>query len=113
MIRLILMMFLLAFSIPCFGEIIVDEFANMSLVNVKTPETHLSYDYKSVERIPIKMSFSKDYGSEKDVYEGQIVELKIKKDVISKGQVILKKDDIVIISAGDLPRTEWTCWVVG
>lgn len=90
--KILLTLFILILSPMCIAEIMMDDFAQKTLVGSPLPETNLEYDYSGTAKLPIKMKLVKDYGSEKDVYEGQELKLKIIKDVIYNKQVVIKKD---------------------
>lgn len=90
--KFLLTFFILIFSPICFANIELDDFARTTLVNSPLPQTNLEYDYSSTVKLPIKMKLIKDYGSEKDVYEGQKVELQVIKDVIYQNKIYVKKD---------------------
>ena len=104
--KIIMTIFLLLISPICFAEILDDDFANSTLIDVKQPQTCLKYNYVSTKKVPIKLAFTEKLGTEKDVYEGQSVELKILNDVILNNKVVVKKDTIahakigIIISTG-------------
>ena len=70
-----------------------DEFADKMLSDkfIEPPETHEVYDYQDTTAIPVKISASSTIKSEKDAYEGQIIEFKTAENVIYKHNVIIPK----------------------
>lgn len=73
--------------------VIEEELANK---NIKTPYINKNYDYTSIEKIPIKLNIVKSISTKNDgVYEGQIVQFKVKENVFKDHQLLLKKGTIV------------------
>ena len=75
--------------------------------NVAKPEANLDYDYTSTRRIPIELKISSPIKTrDNNLYEGQPIEFKVRKNVYHKNRLILKKDTIVtarietIVSSG-------------
>ena len=89
--KILLTFFILIFSPICFANIDMDDFARTTLNNSALPQTNLEYDYSGIIKLPIKMRLVKDYGTEKDVYEGQKVELYVIEDVIYQNKDCVKK----------------------
>jgi hypothetical protein len=89
--KILLTLFLLILSPMCIAEIMFDDFAKTTLIDTPLPQTNLEYDYSGTAKLPIKMKLVKDYGSEKDVYEGQKLKLNVIKDVIYNKKVVIKK----------------------
>lgn len=54
-----------------------------------------AYNYESIEKIPVKLTIQKEILSEKDVYEGEIVNFKSVKTVYYKNKIILRRGEIV------------------
>ena len=104
--KFLLTFFILIFSPICFANIDLDDFARSTLTNSALPQTNLEYDYSGTTKLPIKMKLVKDYGTEKDVYEGQKVELQVIEDVVYQKKTLIKKGSKasakvnVIISTG-------------
>ena len=104
--KFLLTFFILIFSPICFANIDLDDFARTTLTNSALPQTNLEYDYSGTVKLPIKMKLVKDYGTEKDVYEGQKVELQVIEDVVYQKKTLIKKGSkasasvSVIISTG-------------
>ena len=65
-----------------------------------------AYNFESTVKIPIKLTIDKEISSEKDVYEGQIVNFKALRTVQYNHNCIIKRGDIVparvkvVISSG-------------
>lgn len=103
-----LMSFLLIFSLPCSSEIIQDSFVDNVLRNqtFENPNTHLKYNYQDTDKIPVRMTITKDITSENDLYEGEEVNFRVAADVIYNGKIVIAKGTIVpakvetIISSG-------------
>lgn len=63
-----------------------------------------AYNYESTEKIPIKLSIENEIHSEKDVYEGQIINfialnhIQYNNIVINKGDIIPAKVKVIITS---------------
>ena len=89
--KFVLILFSFLIMPICSANVVIDDFAKETLINSPKPKVNLEYNYTDTERIPIKMKLVRDYGNENDVYEGQEVELKLIKDVIYKGRVIVEK----------------------
>lgn len=103
--KIILTIFLFCFVFCAKAFAIEDEFASITLINSKKPTTHTNYNYSSTRKIPIKMNLIKDYGNEKEVYEGQKVKLKIREDVVCNNEIIIKKDEIITAEIGIIIST--------
>ncbi len=65
-----------------------------------------AYNFESTAKIPIKISIDKEILSEKDVYEGQIINFRAVNTVQYNNRTIIKRGDIVsarvkvVISSG-------------
>lgn len=80
------------------SAIIQDDFVVETLKDKHfTPvKTNLNYNYESVKKILIPLSITEKISTKKyGVYEGQPVQLKVKKNIFDNGKLILKKDTIV------------------
>lgn len=82
-------------TLTCSAEILQDDFATISLKNAKTSYKHTKYNYENTDKVPIKLVISEKIKSEKDLYEGQIVEFKLIKHLIYKNKIIAKRGAIV------------------
>lgn len=99
---------LFSISLPCFSQIVQDEFADTYFKNLQPakPEPHLNYNYESTTKIPIKLHITEDIKNETYVFEGQPVTFIVVSDVIYNGNVIIQKGTTVparvetIISSG-------------
>ena len=103
--RIFLILFLLFITPKAHSELLQDEFAASTLKNTQKPISNTAYNFSSTHKIPIKMSLIKDYGSEKSVFEGQNVELKIKEDVLFNNVSMIKKDTPLTAEVGIIIST--------
>ncbi len=93
--KFFLMLFLFLFTLPVFC-IEQDEFVNSTLnSNITKPKANLNYNYQPTTKIPIRLKPLVKFSSEKDLYEGQTLKLKVARNVVYKTGVIVKKDTIV------------------
>ena len=89
-----------------FGEIVQDDFAKETLVDVPPQVVHVKYDYTNLIKIPVRLNIKESIKSEKELYEGQEVEFVVKNHVAYKNAIFIKKGTIikanvsVIISPG-------------
>ena len=101
----IVLIFFLA-CLSCSAEMIQDDFAMESLVDVKTPVVNTKYNYLDTTSIPVKLIVAKRVKSEQDLYEGQTVEFRLVKHIIYKNKIFVRRCTIVpakvklIISSG-------------
>ncbi len=89
--RLIILLFSLLISLPCFAQSVVDEIAQNLPRAVCQPNVYKNYNFESTEKIPVKLKILEDIKSEFDVYEGQFIEFKVAKDVVYNDKVIIKR----------------------
>ena len=85
------------FSITSASAIIRDDFVEESLAgkNLEKPITNIDYNYESTEKIPIKLNILEPISTKKeDLYDGQIINFKVKEDVYYNNQLIVKKGTI-------------------
>ena len=75
-------------TLTCNAQILQDEFAMNSLKNTKPPYTHTKYNYQDTTKIPVRIVISKKIKSEKELYEGQIVEFKLIRHIIHNNKII-------------------------
>ncbi len=54
-----------------------------------------AYNYESTLEIPIKLSVQEEIKSEKDIYEGQVINFKAVNSVLYNNNYIVKRGDIV------------------
>lgn len=87
-----LLFILLLLIQPCFANVVQDDLVNFTLKNSEKPEIHTNYDYQYTEKIPVKMSITKDIKSESDVYEGQDVCFNVVKNVYYNKQLIIPEN---------------------
>lgn len=68
----------------------------LEFVDVTKPETNLQYNYSSVESVPIVLRITEKITTKNSgVYEGQVLNFKVQKDVVLNGKLLLKKGLIV------------------
>lgn len=93
-IRVILVFLLCSNTSLAFEQ---DSLVETTLLNkeLTAPEYNLNYDYQSTKRIPIKLQLINPLKSEKDLYEGQILEFRVKENVKYKNNFIAKRGDTV------------------
>ena len=75
-IKIILVLILCSSSVFAYEQ---DDLVNSTLLNkeLTKPELNLNYNFQSTKRIPIKLQIVTPVKSEKDLYEGQILEFKV------------------------------------
>lgn len=57
--------------------------------------TSFAYNYESTLEIPIKLSVQEEIKSEKDIYEGQVINFKVVNSVLYNNNYIVKRGDVV------------------
>ncbi len=68
----------------------------LEFVDVTKPETNLKYNYSSVESVPIALRITEKISTKNSgVYEGQVLNFKVQKDVFVDNELLLKKGLIV------------------
>ncbi len=80
-----------------------DTFINESLkeVNCTIPETNLNYNYESTESIPVKLQITDKISTKKNgVYDGKILQFKVREDVFYNNEIILKRGQIINAKVG-------------
>ncbi len=81
------------FSSPAFESKIPEEDnlveTTLKDKNIEKPYIHLEYNYEDLEAIPLRVSIKERIKSEKDLYEGQVVEFIVQKSVYenNKGEI--------------------------
>ncbi len=88
---------LFSISLPCFSEVVKDEFADVYFkdVHVEKPAAHLNYNYESTAKIPIRLHITEDIKDENHIYEGQPVTFRVVSDVVYNGKIIIPKGTTV------------------
>lgn len=82
--------------LPCFSdEIIQDEVALRLSDNLQETEKYTHYNFESTKKLPVKMRVLNEIKSEKNLYEGQVVEFKTTKNVIYQNQILIPKNSII------------------
>lgn len=93
----ILFVMLFIFLSPAYAllrDTVLEE--EISKSNVETPYVNKNYDYTSIEKIPIKLNIVKTISTKNNgVYEGQILQFKVKENVFENNQLLLKQGTIV------------------
>ncbi len=89
-----------AFSI----QVPYDELVETTLSNkvIEKPYEHINYNYKSIVKIPVKISITEKIKSEADIYEGQPVSFMVQERVSYKGRTKFKKGDIINARIGTI-----------
>lgn len=88
---------MLFFSVTSASALLRDEVIEESLADktLEQPITNLNYNYESTEKVPIKLNILKQISTKTgDLYDGQIINFKVKEDVYYNNQLIVKKDTI-------------------
>ena len=93
--KILVILFLFITCIPCFAKIIEDEIAMELSSSQKQPLVYTDYNFESTTKIPIKIKIIEPIKSEKDVYEGQVIDFRVIKDVLYKEKAIFKRGDII------------------
>lgn len=62
--------------------------------NIKKPVQNLNYNYQSTFSIPIRLRVVNKIKSDKDLYEGQIIDFIVSEDVIWQDKIVVKKGEI-------------------
>ena len=94
--KILLIFTLLLLSFCQAQSIIQDDFIieTLSNKNLEKPNTNINYNYLSTEKIAIPLKITKTVKSEKDLFEGQILEFKVTKTITKRGKIITRKDQI-------------------
>ena len=88
----------LILGIPSFAqEVVQDDFLMqvLSEQEITKPETNLNYDYEDLTRIKIPISIKTSVKSEKDLYEGQILEFQAVKTIRRRGVTIVERGQTI------------------
>ena len=75
----------------CNAQILVDEIAKTLPEAVAEPFVYTDYNFESTKKIPIKLKIINPIKSEKDIYEGQIIDFKVVKNVIYDNKIIIER----------------------
>ena len=89
---------MLFFSITSASALLRDDFVEETLAGkeVDKPITNLNYNYETLEKIPIKLNIVEPISTKNsDLYDGQIVQFKVKENVFYNNQLFIKKGTIV------------------
>ena len=89
--KIILILVIFFTCIKCNAETITDEIADnlpksLPPINIKN-----KYNYDSTIKIPIELKIINTINSEKELYENQIINFKVAKDVIYNDKIIVKR----------------------
>ena len=79
----------------CYAQNFSDEVADALPRNVESAAVYKDYDYTSTIKVPIRLKIKEDIKSEKELYEGQIIDFKVTKDVLFNGKTIVKRGAVV------------------
>ena len=91
----VLVISLICFTYPAYSigkDFIVEEF--LLNKNIEKPIVNDNYNYQSTKRLPIKMTVLTPIKSEKDIFEGDNIELKVMENVFIDKKIIIKKNTI-------------------
>ncbi len=95
----ILAAFNTAFASPAFESKIPEEDAlveaTLKNIDIKKPYVHKNYDYNSTKSIPLRISIKNRIKSEKDLFEGQIVDFIVQKSIYEDGRIKIRRGDII------------------
>ena len=80
----------------CSAEIVQDEIANNLSKKQAKPEIYTVYNYEPTEKIPIEIKIVDSIKSEAELYEGQVVQFKIAKDILYKDKVLFSRGTEVL-----------------
>ena len=89
---------MLFFSITSASAIIRDEVVEETLANKKLSKHYVNanYNYESLEKIPIKINITKPISTKNgDIYDGQELKFKVKKNVFLNNQLFIQQGTIV------------------
>jgi hypothetical protein len=81
----------LLLCLPVFSVVVEDEFATLLPVNQQKLDVYKNYNFESTEKIPINLKIIEPIKKETEVYEGQILNFKVSKDVLYSGKILLKR----------------------
>lgn len=88
----ILCIFILFLTCLCTSaETVQDEIADCLSKDVSIPYSYTDYNFESTVKIPINLKIIEPIKSEQDLYEGQIVDFKVAKDVTYNDKIIVKR----------------------
>lgn len=91
---LTIMVFFLA-CLTCSAEIIQDNFAMETLIDVDSPVVNTKYNYLDTDSVPVHLIVAKNIKSELDLYEGQTVEFRLSRHIVYNNKIIAKRGTIV------------------
>ena len=94
LVLIILTMFLLSTNKSY--AVVEDELvkATLSNKNIEKPYTNLDYNYEDTETVDVKLSVLEDIKNEKYLHEGQIIKLRVVRDVKYDNKVVIKHGTI-------------------
>ena len=77
-----------------FAELLTDDFVDSTIKQQYSPKPAVNeyYDYTSTQKLPIKLSITKDIKSEKELTEGQILSFTVKENIFHNGKIVIAKD---------------------
>lgn len=68
--------------------------ATLSDKNIEKPYTNLDYNYEDTETVDVKLSVLEDIKNEKYLHEGQIIKMRVVRDVKYKNKVVINHGTI-------------------
>ena len=76
--------------------VVEDELVKTTLSdkNIEKPYTNLDYNYEDTETVDVKLSVLEDIKNEKYLHEGQIIKLRVVRDVKYKNKVVINHGTI-------------------
>ena len=93
--KIILITLLFLTCLKCSAELIQDDFAKQTLVNVAPPVINTKYNYQDTVSVPIKLAVTQNIYSEKNLYEGQTINFKLIRHVVYKNKIIAERGTVV------------------
>lgn len=64
-------------------------------IDIKKPYVHKNYDYSSTKSIPLRISIKNRIKSQKDLFEGQVVDFIVQKSIYEDGRIKIRRGDIL------------------
>lgn len=96
--KIYVLILILFFTINSASALLKDTVVEEDLATktFEKPYTNLNYNYNSTEKIPIKLNIVKSVSTKNNgIYQGQVLNFKVKENVFYNHQLILKKGTIV------------------
>lgn len=93
--KFIIVLILFFTSLTCYANIVNDEYALSLKYNLSQAVEYKNYNFESTVKIPIELKIVDEIKSEQDLYEGQIVNFKVVKNIIYGNKTIISRGTIV------------------